>query len=72
MSQFAVDVLWPGNRVCDFGPQKFTETLAEPMHRHSYGPFAQVQMSGNLRVRSGALVAPNETLQFLKKAGFIR
>src|SRR5690348_8750564 len=41
------------------------------MHCHLHVPLAQVQVSGNLRVRSGALVAPNETLQLLEKLGFI-
>ena len=72
MSQFVINVFRPGNRVCDFCPQEFSETLAEPMHRHFHGPFGQVQMSGNLGVRSGAFVAPNETLQFFEKPGFVR
>ena len=51
MSQFAVDVFRRGDRVCDFRPQEFSETLAEPVHRHFHAPFGQVQMSGNLSVR---------------------
>ena len=72
MSQFVIDVFRPGDRVCDFRTQEFTETLAEPVHRHFHGPFGQVQMSGNLSVTSGAFVAPNGTLQFLEKPGCAR
>ncbi len=72
MSQFVINVLGPRDCVCDFCPQKFTKTLLEPMHRHFHGPFAQVQMSGNFRIRSGALIAPNETFQFLEKPRLIR
>ena len=42
MPQLAVDFLWPGDRVCDFGPQKLPETLAEAMHRHFHGPLTQI------------------------------
>jgi len=72
MSQFVIDVFRPGDRVCDFRTQDLSETLAEPMHRHFHGPFGQDQMSGNLSVRSGAFVAPNETPHFLEKPGFVR
>src|SRR5439155_19812705 len=34
MAKLAVDVFGPGDGVCDFCTQEFTETLAEPMHRH--------------------------------------
>ena len=72
MSQLNVDVLWPSDRVCDFVPQKFTEPLAEAMHRHFHRPFGQVQLSCNLRVRSDGFVTSNETLEFLEKAALIR
>src|SRR5436190_21195183 len=52
MAKLAIDVFRPGNRVRDFRAQELSETLAEPMHRHFHGPFGQVQMSGNLSVRS--------------------
>jgi hypothetical protein len=31
-----------------------------------------IQLASDFRVRSGTFVAPNETLQFLEKPGFIR
>ena len=54
ITQFVIDVFRPGDRVCDFCTQEFSETLAEPVHRHFHGPFGQVQMSGDLSVRSKA------------------
>src|SRR3954468_9338403 len=72
MSQFNINVLWPGHRVGDFSSQEFTKTLAKPVYCNFHVPFAQVQACSNLRIRSGALGAPNETLQFLKKRRFIR
>jgi len=72
MAKLAVDVFGPGDCVCDFCSQEFSETLAEPVHRHFHAPFGQVQMCGNLSLRSGAFVAPNGTLQFLENLGFVR
>src|ERR1043166_6083067 len=72
ISQFAVNVFRPGDRAGDFRPQKFTEALAEPMHRHFHAPFGEVQMCGNLCVRSCALVAPYKTLEVLEPPGFVR
>ena len=72
MPQFFVNVLRPGHGVRDFRPQEFPETLSKAMHRHFDHPFAHVQLSGNLRIRCDALLAPNEPLQFLEKPGFVR
>src|SRR5438105_1952188 len=71
MPQFTIDVLRASDGVGNFRPQKIPESLAQPMNSHLYIPFAKVEVSGNLRVRGGVLVAPNETFQFIEKPGLI-
>src|SRR6185369_9867088 len=63
MSQFAVDIFGPGDGVGDLGAQQFAESLPEPMHRHLYGSFCQIQLMADLRVGSRCFIAPNENFQ---------